>query len=117
MTPAVRKLNLTAHLITSIGWLGAVASFLALSIVGLTSRDAESVGGAYVAMNVIGAFVIVPLSVAAMFTGLLQSLGTEWGLFRRRRRAAPRRVRRYPSGRRRSTPRSVTAVMRPRADG
>ena len=33
-------------------------------------------------MNVVGGFVIVPLSVAAMVTGLLQSLGTEWGLFR-----------------------------------
>ncbi len=82
MTPALRKLNLTVHLITSIGWLGAVAGFLVLSIAGLASRDADTVRGAYLAMNLIGQFVIVPLSLAALLTGLVQSLGTEWGLFR-----------------------------------
>jgi hypothetical protein len=33
-------------------------------------------------MNLIGQFVIVPLSVVALLTGIVQSLGTEWGLFR-----------------------------------
>ena len=46
MTPALRKLNLTAHVAFSVGFIGAVASFLALSIVGLTSQDAETVRGA-----------------------------------------------------------------------
>lgn len=32
MTPALRKLNLTAHVTCSVGWLGAVASFLVLGI-------------------------------------------------------------------------------------
>lgn len=40
------------------------------------------VRAAYLAMNLIGQFVIVPLSLAALLTGLVQSLGTEWGLFR-----------------------------------
>ncbi len=82
MTPALRKLNLTAHVTSSVGWLGAVASFLVLSIAGLTSENADSVRGAYVAMNLIGQFMIVPLSLAALATGLIQSLGTHWGLFR-----------------------------------
>jgi hypothetical protein len=54
--------------------LGAVASFLVLSIAGLTSEDADSVRGAYVGMNLIGQFMIVPLSLAALVTGLIQSL-------------------------------------------
>jgi hypothetical protein len=33
-------------------------------------------------MELTGWFVIVPLSLAALLTGLVQSLGTEWGLFR-----------------------------------
>lgn len=37
---------------------------------------------AYVAMNVIGWYVIVPLNLGALITGLIQSLGTRWGLFR-----------------------------------
>jgi hypothetical protein len=32
------------------------------------------------AMNPIGQFMIVPLSLAALLTGLVQSLGTHWGL-------------------------------------
>jgi hypothetical protein len=60
MTPALRKLNLTAHVTSSIGWLGAVVGFLVLSIAGMTSQDAEIVRGAYLAMNLIGQFVIVP---------------------------------------------------------
>jgi hypothetical protein len=82
LTPALRKLNLTAHVTSSVGWLGAVVGFLALSIAGLASRDAAIVRGAYLAMNVIGQSVIVPLSLAALLTGLVQSLGTHWGLFR-----------------------------------
>ena len=33
-------------------------------------------------MNVVGQFVIVPLSIASLSTGLLVSLGSPWGLFR-----------------------------------
>lgn len=82
MTPGVRKFALTAHVISSVGWLGAVAAFLALAIAGLTSDDAQIVRAAYLAMNLTGWYVIVPLSFASLLTGLVQSLGTTWGLFR-----------------------------------
>ncbi len=82
MTPRLRKWALTAHITFSVGWIGAVAGFLVLSIAGLTSRDAEIVRGAYLAMNLIGWCVIVPMSLAALASGLVQALGTEWGLFR-----------------------------------
>lgn len=82
MTPRLRKLALTAHITFSVGWLGAVISFLALAVVGLTSQDSQLVQAAYVVMEVTGWFVIVPLSIASLLTGLAQSLGTEWGLFR-----------------------------------
>ena len=82
MTPRLSKLSLTTHITCSVGWLGAVDGFLVLSIAGLTSRDAEVVRGSYLSMNLIGLYMIVPLSLAALTTGLIQSLGTEWGLFR-----------------------------------
>lgn len=82
MTPGVRKLALTAHVSASIAWLGAVASFLVLSLAGLTSGEADIVRAAYLAMDLIGRFAIVPLSVVALATGIVQSLGTAWGLFR-----------------------------------
>lgn len=82
MTPAVRKFALTAHVVSSVGWLGAVAGFLVLSIAGLSRHDPETVRGVYVAMNLVGLYAIVPLSLAALTTGVIQSLGTPWGLFR-----------------------------------
>lgn len=82
MTPRLRKFALTAHVTTSVGWLGAVAGFLALAVAGLTSRDDQTVRAAYIAMELTGWFVIVPLSLASLLTGFVLSLGTRWGLFR-----------------------------------
>ncbi|MCA1706997.1 MAG: DUF2269 domain-containing protein [Actinobacteria bacterium] len=80
--PRLRKLVLTAHVISSVGWLGAVAVFLALAVVGLTSRDGQVVRAVYLAMESAGWFVLVPLSLASLLTGLVQALGTKWGLLR-----------------------------------
>lgn len=82
MGPRLRRLALTAHVLASVGWLGAVVSFLALAIAGLIGHDAQRVQSAYLAMDLTGTWVIVPLSLASLFTGLVQSLGTKWGLFR-----------------------------------
>ena len=82
MTSPLRKFALTAHVISSVGWLGAVAAFLALAVAGLTSRDAQLVRGSYLAMELTGWYVIVPLCLASLATGLVQSLITPWGLFR-----------------------------------
>ncbi|MBA2563864.1 MAG: hypothetical protein H0V09_00370 [Gemmatimonadetes bacterium] len=82
MTPRLRKFALTAHITSSVGWLGAVAGFLALAVAGLTSQDALMVRAAYIAMELTGWFVILPLSLASLLSGLVQSLGTTWGLFR-----------------------------------
>ncbi|CAN5852423.1 hypothetical protein BH10CHL1_BH10CHL1_22860 [soil metagenome] len=82
MPPRLRKFALTAHVTVSVGWLGAVVSFLALAIAGLTSQDRQLVRAVYLAMDLITWFVIVPLAFASLLTGLVQSLGTTWGLFR-----------------------------------
>jgi uncharacterized membrane protein len=80
--PGLRKLALTAHVVCSVGWLGAVAVFLALSLLGVTSEDAETVRGVYFAMEPAARFVLLPLAFASLVTGLVQSLATPWGLFR-----------------------------------
>jgi hypothetical protein len=81
MTPTLRKFALTAHVTSSVGWLGSVTAFLALAVAGLTSHDAQAMRSVYVSMELIGWFVIVPFSFAALLSGLVQSLGTPWGLF------------------------------------
>jgi len=81
MKPYLRKFALTAHITTSVGWLGAVACFFALAIAALLSEDAQLVRGTYLAMALTGSYVIVPLCLTSLLTGLIQSLGTRWGLF------------------------------------
>ena len=82
LPPALRKLVLTAHVACSVGWIGAVVAFAGLAIAGLASDDLDVVRGAYLTMELTGWFVLVPLALTSLVTGLVQSLGTKWGLFR-----------------------------------
>lgn len=82
MSSSLRKLMLTAHVTSTLGWLGAIVGFLALAIAALTSQDIQLVRGAYLAMELTGWYALVPLCVASLATGLIISLGTPWGLFR-----------------------------------
>ena len=82
MTSGVRRFALTAHVVSSVGWLGAVVAFLAFAVVGLTSQDPQTVRGAYLVMEPAAWFILVPLAFASLVTGLVQALGTTWGLFR-----------------------------------
>lgn len=82
MPPGVRKFALTAHVTCSVGWVGAVAVFLAVAIIGMTSQDAQTARGAYLVMEPAARLILVPLAIASLATGIVQSLGTTWGLFR-----------------------------------
>jgi hypothetical protein len=82
MSASLRKLLLTFHVSFSVGWLGAVAAFLALALAGLNDVDPETMRGIYVGMDATTRFVIVPLSVGSLVTGMIQSLATPWGLVR-----------------------------------
>jgi hypothetical protein len=75
----MRKLGLTVHVIVSVGWVGAATAFLLLAISALAG-DAATSRGAYLAMNVVGRGVLLPFSVGALTSGIVQSLGTRWGL-------------------------------------
>ena len=82
MSPRVRKLALTVHVVSSVGWLGAVGAFVSLAVAGLASDDSQTVRAVYIAMEATGWFILVPLAVASLVSGVVQSLGTAWGLFR-----------------------------------
>jgi hypothetical protein len=82
MSPGLRKLALSFHVIASVGLLGAIAAFLALSSAGLAGHDPQTARAVYPAMALIARRVVMPLTLAALATGLIQSLGTAWGLFR-----------------------------------
>jgi uncharacterized membrane protein len=82
MSPRVRKLALGAHLVFADGWIGAVIVYLALGVAASSTADTQIVRAAWIAMELTGWFVIVPLALASLLTGLLMALGTSWGLFR-----------------------------------
>ena len=82
MKPGLRKLVLAVHLTCSVGWIGTVIAYLALGVTAVRSDETETIRAAWTAMEIIGWFVIVPLAVTSLITGLVMALGTKWGLFR-----------------------------------
>ncbi|MBA3871477.1 MAG: DUF2269 domain-containing protein [Anaerolineae bacterium] len=82
MTPRIRKLALTTHITTSVGWIGAVVAYLALVIAAMTNSDVQILRAVWIAMKLIGWYALIPLSLVSLLTGLIMSLGTKWGLFR-----------------------------------
>ncbi len=82
MSSRVCKLMLSLHVVTSVGLLGAVATFFLLSLLGLISANEVVLRSTYVAMDPIARMIIVPLAICTLLVGILQSLITPWGLFR-----------------------------------
>ena len=80
LSSAWRKLTLVAHITTSVGWIGTVASFLVLAGVELSSQNALVVRGTFLSMDVIAWTMILPLSLLSLLTGLILGLFTKWGL-------------------------------------
>lgn len=82
LRPGLRKVVLSVHIAVSVGWVGAVAAYIPLDLSTATSEDPEILRAAYLGMGMIATSVIVPLAAASLFTGLVISLGTKWGVFR-----------------------------------
>ena len=82
MPARVRKFALAVHLAASIGWIGAVLMYLALGVAAATGGDPLTVRGAWMAMELTGWYVIVPLAVGSLLTGVVMGVGTRWGLLR-----------------------------------
>jgi hypothetical protein len=82
MKPSLRKAVLAVHLTFSVGWIGSVVAYLALGVTAVRSMDVQTGRAAWSSMDLIGWYVIVPLAVASLLTGIVIALGTKWGLFR-----------------------------------
>ena len=82
LAPTLRKLVVTAHVASSVGWLGALAVFFAHAVASLLSRDPQVVDALSQSMGLTAWVVILPLCLSALATGLVAALGSGWGLFR-----------------------------------
>lgn len=82
MSPRVRRGVLAAHLAVSVGWIGALLAYLVFGLAAAGSRDEETIRAAWIAMELSGWTVIVPLSIASLITGIVIGGGTKWGVLR-----------------------------------
>jgi hypothetical protein len=79
LSPRWRKLLLVVHLVAAVGWVGAELVLLALAVSGVRGTDPRTV---YPAAGLVGAWLVAPLALVTLGTGLLQGLLTPWGLIR-----------------------------------
>jgi hypothetical protein len=79
--PGLHRLVLTAHITTSVGWLGAVVGYLALDIIATVGHEVTDVRAAYFAMELIILYAIVPLALTSVLIGIVNALSAPWGLF------------------------------------
>ncbi|MFF7457523.1 DUF2269 domain-containing protein [Kitasatospora sp. NPDC008115] len=77
-----RRVWLVVHVASSVGWLGLTAGVLALGIAGRFSDDPDTVRAAYLAQRIFADWLLIPVSLLSLLSGLLLSLGTTWGLLR-----------------------------------
>ena len=80
MTPRLRKFALIVHVVSSVGLLGAIASFLALAIAGVTSQNAHMARAASLAMELIAAGGLLVLLVPAVLSVYKPRGRTQYGV-------------------------------------
>jgi hypothetical protein len=77
-----RKLVLTLHVVTSVGWLGAAIAMTVLLVAGLVTHNPALRPSAFTFMHLYDLAIMIPLGYLALITGVLLSVGTNWGLLK-----------------------------------
>ena len=80
--PAGRKLALTIHVGASVALLGTTASTLILGLRAAVTDDPELARATYRLMEMLSFALNIPLSIAALVSGIVIGLGTKWGVLR-----------------------------------
>jgi hypothetical protein len=82
LSPSARRAVLTAHIIVSVGLLGDSAGFLAVAVRGVSTGDPELADASWTLLEMFSFVFGIPLSFAALITGVTLGLGTSWGVLR-----------------------------------
>jgi Predicted integral membrane protein (DUF2269) len=82
LSPRVRRAVLTAHIVASVGLLGDVAAVLAVNVRAAISTDPGFASASYDLLQMFSFVFGIPLSFAALLTGLTLGLGSKWGVLR-----------------------------------
>ncbi|MFI0785461.1 DUF2269 domain-containing protein [Streptomyces lydicus] len=84
LTRPARRGLLVLHVAVSVSWLGLSLGLLALGITGWTTGSPDTASAAYRAMKIFGDWLVLPIALVTLVSGLVLSLGTSWGLARHR---------------------------------
>jgi hypothetical protein len=78
----MRRLLLSLHVVTSVGWMSQALALFALLTYGRTAPSPDLELAAYRMAEVLDAHVLLYLANASAFTGLMLAALTPWGYFR-----------------------------------
>ena len=82
LTITQRRWLLSAHILFSVIWLGAVLCTFVLFIVATDTNNGDVPQSIQESIDILDETIILPLAVGALVTGILLSVLTKWGLFK-----------------------------------
>ncbi|MGW5638730.1 DUF2269 family protein [Streptomyces sp. NPDC003832] len=77
-----RRATHVVHVVASAAWLGLSLGLLALGATAASSGSAATVEASVRAMKLFADWILLPAALLTLLSGLLLSLGTQWGLAR-----------------------------------
>lgn len=80
----VRRATLVVHVVGAAGWLGLSLGLVALALTALSTESSAATEAAVRSMKVFTDWLVLPLALLTLLSGLLLALGTPWGLARHR---------------------------------
>ncbi|UNO40917.1 DUF2269 domain-containing protein [Streptomyces sp. MST-110588] len=81
--PARRAL-LVVHVAVSVGWFGLTLGLLTLSVTGWATGSPDIAVVTHRAMKIFSDWLLIPVALLTLISGLVLALGTRWGLARHR---------------------------------
>lgn len=79
-----RRATLVVHVTAAAGWLGLTLGLLALAFAAITTGSAATTEAAVRSMKLFADWLVIPIALSTLLSGLVLSLGTPWGLARHR---------------------------------
>ncbi|MCX4824325.1 DUF2269 domain-containing protein [Streptomyces sp. NBC_01142] len=79
-----RRAALVVHVTASAGWLGLTLGLLALALTAATTQSLPMIEAACRSMKIFTDWLVIPVALLTLLSGLVLSLGTPWGLARHR---------------------------------
>ncbi|MFG2740777.1 DUF2269 domain-containing protein [Streptomyces chartreusis] len=79
-----RRAVLVVHVVASASWVGLTLGLLALGITAAGTGSAVTVEASVRAMKLFADWLLLPVAFLTLVSGLVLSLGTQWGLARHR---------------------------------